>query len=89
MRRPTFGAASHLSTGSADSFEIPETLSVNEKMRCPVHPSVVRVVGKRLDVEQPQYLVMWWMYPQEGQAANSDLDRRFREYDEKISQALV
>jgi hypothetical protein len=89
MRRPTFGAAPHLSTGNADSLEIPETPSVTEKMRCPVHPSVVRVVGKRLDAERPRYLILCWMYPQEGETANSDLDRRFREYDEKISRDLA
>ena len=64
--RPTFDAAPHLSVGNADSLEIPQTPSVIEKMRCPVYPSVVRVVGKRLDAEQPRYLVLCWMYPPEG-----------------------
>jgi hypothetical protein len=41
MRRLIFDAAPHFSTGNADSFEIPETLSVSEKMRYPVYPSVV------------------------------------------------
>jgi hypothetical protein len=129
MGRPTFDTAPRLSTGNADSFEIPETPSVTETVRCPVllkgwlspalslevksasiykrsrdpggwecisslsfqqvHPSVVRVVGKRLDTEQPRYLVLCWIYPQEGEAANSDLDRRFREYDKKISRDLA
>jgi len=32
MRRPTPDAAPHLSEGNVDSFEIPETPSVTEKM---------------------------------------------------------
>ena len=50
---------------------------------------MVRVVGKRLDAEQPRYLVLCWMYPPDGEADNFDLDRRFREYDEKISRDLA
>lgn len=86
---PTFDTAPHLSTGNADLLEIPETPSVTEEMRCPVHPSVVRVMGKRLNAERPRYLVLCWMHPPEGEAAHSDLDRRFREYDEKISRVLA
>ena len=77
--RLTFDAASQPSTGNADSVEIPETPSVAEKMRCPVHPSVVRVIGKWSDAERPRYLVLCWLYSQEGGAVNPDLDSRFRE----------
>jgi hypothetical protein len=87
--RPTFDTAPQLSTGNADSFETPETPSATEKMLCPVHPSVVRVMDKRLDAERPQYLVLCWIYPREGEAASSELDRHFREYDEKVSRDLV
>lgn len=86
---PTFDPAPHLSTGNADSFEIPETPSVPEKTRCPEHPSVVRVVGKRLHTKRPQYLVLCWMHPPESGASDSDLDHRFREYDEKVSRDLA
>jgi hypothetical protein len=41
-----FDAAPHLSTGDADSFKIPETLSVTEKMQCSVYPSIIRVMRK-------------------------------------------
>ena len=85
----TFDPTPHLSTGNADSFEIPETPSVPEKLRCPVHPSVVRVVSKRLHAKRPQYLVLCWMHPPESEVADSDLDRRFREYDEKVSRDLA
>jgi hypothetical protein len=87
--RPTFDTAPQLSTSNADSFKIPERPSATEKMLCPVHPSVVRVMDKRLDAERPQYLVLCWMYPREGEAANSDVDRHFREYDEKVSRDLA
>jgi len=87
--RPECHAAPHLSTGYTYSFEIPETPPMPEKIRCPVNPSVVRVLGKRLHAERPQYLVLCWMYPLESEAADSDLDHRFREYDEKISRNLV
>ena len=46
-------------------------------------------MDKRLDTERPQYLVLYWMYPQEGEAANSGLHRHFREYDEKVSRDLA
>jgi hypothetical protein len=87
--KPTFDAAPHLSTRDADSFEIPETPSVTEKMQCPVHPSVVRVMGKQLYEERLRYLVLCWMHPPENEAAHSDLDRHFREYDEKIVRDLA
>jgi hypothetical protein len=87
--RPTFDTAPQLSIGNADSLEIPETPSATEKMLCPVHPTVVRVVDKRLIAERPQYLVLCWMHPREGEAASSELDRHFREYDEKVSRDLV
>jgi hypothetical protein len=68
--KSTFDAAPQHSTGNTDSFEIPETPSATEKMRCPVHPSVMRVMDERLDLGRPQYLVLCWMYPPEGEAAN-------------------
>jgi hypothetical protein len=89
MGKPTFDAAPHLSTGDADSFEIPEIPLVTEKMQCLVHPSVVRVMGKRLYAERPRYLVLCWMHPPEDEAAHSDLDHHFREYDERISRDLA
>jgi hypothetical protein len=45
-------------------------------------------MDKRLDAERPQYLVLCWMYPPEGEVANSDLDRHFREYEQKASRDL-
>jgi hypothetical protein len=35
------------------------------------------------------YLVLCWMLPPEGEAANSNLDRHFREYGEKGSRDLA
>lgn len=45
----------------------------------------MRVIEKRLGAERPGYLVLYWVYSCEGEAANSKLDRHLREYDEKIS----
>lgn len=87
--RSAFDLASQPSTCNTGSFEIPETPSAAEERRCPVHPSVVRVVDKRLDAKRPQYLVLCWMYPQEGGASDSELDRHFQGYDKKVSQDLA
>lgn len=69
---------------SIDSVEIPETPSGTEQW-WHTDPSVVRVMGKRLDAERPGYLLLCWVYSCEVEAANSKLDRHLREYDEKIS----
>jgi hypothetical protein len=89
IRRPTFEVAPHLSTDNADSFEIPESPSAIQKTWRPVDPSMLRVVDKRLDARRPQYLVLCWIHPPESEAANSDLGRHFRKYDEKISRDLA
>ena len=46
-------------------------------------------MGKRLYAERLQYLVLCWMHPLESEPSDSDLDHRFREYDEKISRDLA
>lgn len=82
--RVTQGAVPPSSPESIGPVEIPETPSETEQW-WHTDPSVVRVMGKRLGAERPGYLVLCWMYSSEGEAANSKLDRRLREYDEKIS----
>lgn len=74
---------------TADSFEIPETPSATELLRCPVDPEVVRVMGKRTDTGRAGYLVLCWMYPYEGEAVASDSARCFRDYDQKIVRDAV
>jgi hypothetical protein len=59
--RSTLEAVSPPTSGAADSFEVPETPSAIEQPRCPVDPSVVRVIGKRLDTNRPGYLVVCWV----------------------------
>ena len=46
-------------------------------------------MDKQLDAGWPQYLVLCWMYPPESEAANSDLDRHFREYDERVAREVA
>lgn len=70
---------------SLDSVEIPETPSATEPSRCPVYPSVVRVMGKRLSSSGSGYLVLCWVNSCRGEATCPELERHFWEYDEKIS----
>ena len=64
--RPPYDTASQSSMETADSFEIPEMPSASEEVRCPRSFSLVRAMGKRLDSERPQHLLLGCMYPQEG-----------------------
>lgn len=87
--RPIFDAGSQSSKDNANSFEIPETPEATDQRPCPTPPLVVRVMGRRLDETQLQYLVLCWMYPQEDEAAYTTLNRHCRDYDEKISRGLA
>ena len=71
--------------GEADLFEISKTPSPTEQSQCPADPTMVRVVGKRLDTGHPGYLVLCWVYPDQGEIVTATLDRHFRAYDNKIS----
>lgn len=87
--RSAFDAGSQRSTATTGTFEISETPSMTQKIRCPAHYSVVRVLGKRSVAERPRYLTLCWITPQEDEAANSDPSHHFRLYDKKISRDLA
>ena len=82
---PTFDAQSQSSTETADLAEILGAPSTAEESRCLADLSLVRVMGKQLDTARPQHLILYWIGPEEDEAAGSRLDCHFRAYDEKIS----
>ncbi|KIW99658.1 uncharacterized protein Z518_11071 [Rhinocladiella mackenziei CBS 650.93] len=87
--RPTLDGVSPYSTESANSVEIPKTLSATEPSHHSTSPSILRVMGKWLDPEPHRYLVLCWMVPEEDEESDSELNRRLHEYDKKILRDFI
>ncbi|KIW99706.1 uncharacterized protein Z518_11119 [Rhinocladiella mackenziei CBS 650.93] len=87
--RPTLNGAPPCFMESANSIEIPETLSAIEPSHHSTSPLVLRVMGKWLDPEPHRYLVLCWIVPEEDEESNSELNRCLHEYDKKILRDFI